>query len=86
MKVVRLSLKSILNVLQEKEAFTKAHKKPDEDTVSADQMSEFYKTFLDTNWRSHFNYNREWYLRNARILLLSYRTKLELPKWLRRRS
>lgn len=63
--------------LQEKEAFIKANKPANEDTVPADKMSEFYKTFLDSNWKSHFDYNRQWYKRNLQILLLSYRTKFE---------
>lgn len=46
--------------LQEKQAFIKANKEGDDDTLPADKMSEFYKSFLDSNWKSHFNYNREW--------------------------
>lgn len=47
-------------LFQEKQSFIKANKKDDEDTLSADKMSEFYKAFLDNNWKVHFNYNREW--------------------------
>lgn len=44
----------------EKQAFIKANKATEDDTLSADKMSEFYKAFLDSNWNLHFNYNREW--------------------------
>lgn len=70
---------------QEKQAFIKANKEENEDTLSADKMSEFYKSFLDSNWKSHFHYNREWYKKNLEILILSYRTKFQIDKWLRRK-
>lgn len=46
--------------VQEKQEFIKANKADEDDTLSADKMSEFYKSFLDQNWKSHFEYNREW--------------------------
>ena len=42
---------------------------PDEsarDTVSAEDMSEFYKAHLDARWRDHLQYNLEWQSRNFR--------------------
>lgn len=51
---------SLLHGIQEKQAFIKVNKHDNEDTLSADKMSEFYKSFLDSNWRVHFNYNRDW--------------------------
>lgn len=72
--------------IKEKQAFIAAHRKTDEDSLSADKLSEFYKTFLDSNWQSHFNYNREWYKKNFEILLLSYRTKFQFGKVLKRFS
>ncbi|XP_031617306.1 COA8 family protein CG14806, mitochondrial [Contarinia nasturtii] len=69
--------------VKEKQAFIKANKEAEEDTLSADKMSEFYKSFLDSNWKSHFQYNREWYKKNFEILLLSYRTKFQLKRWLK---
>lgn len=34
-------------------------------------MSEFYKSFLDKNWRIHLMYNISWYLKNFDILTLA---------------
>lgn len=45
---------------QQKQDFIRANKQENEDSLSADKMSEFYKSFLDSNWKTHFNYNREW--------------------------
>lgn len=39
-------------------------------TATADQMSEFYKDFLDRNWKTHLNYNFEWYKKNISIVQL----------------
>lgn len=66
--------------------FIAANKESNADTLSADKMSEFYKKFLDENWQSHFNYNRDWYQKNFELLILSYRTKFQLKRWLERRK
>ncbi|KAG7168237.1 cytochrome c oxidase assembly factor 8-like [Homarus americanus] len=42
-------------------------------TLSADDMSEFYKRFLDDNKDLHKQYNREWYKKNANNVLLAAR-------------
>lgn len=47
-------------LFQQKQEFIRANKQESEDSLSADKMSEFYKSFLDSNWKTHFNYNREW--------------------------
>lgn len=73
-------------LLQEKQEFIKANKKSEDELLSADKMSEFYKQFLDSNWKSHFDYNRDWYQKNLEILLLSYRTKFQIRKWLKRKT
>lgn len=39
--------------------------------LNADEMSDFYKDFLDKNWKTHVKYNVEWYKKNFRILFLS---------------
>ena len=56
-------------------------------TINAQEMSEFYKTFLDAQWKSHIDYNVEWQKRNFQILFLAYRVKLEgiLQKFVLRR-
>ncbi|XP_023012321.1 cytochrome c oxidase assembly factor 8 [Leptinotarsa decemlineata] len=45
--------------------------------LTADEMSEFYKKFLDENLSSHMKYNREWYKRNFTLLILSLLVNLE---------
>ncbi|XP_017480752.1 PREDICTED: APOPT family protein CG14806, mitochondrial isoform X2 [Rhagoletis zephyria] len=45
--------------------------------VSADKMSEFYKTFLDKNRKTHLQYNYIWYKKNFEMLKLSFRVYLE---------
>ena len=39
---------------------------PSRDTVSAEDMSEFYKAHLNARWRDHLDYNIEWQRRNFR--------------------
>lgn len=65
--------------LQERQEYMNSHLKPDEDrkTLTADEMSEFYKTFLDKNWKTHVQYNVEWYKRNLTMLFLALRVNLE---------
>ncbi|KAK8742311.1 hypothetical protein OTU49_001793 [Cherax quadricarinatus] len=45
----------------------------DRKSLSADEMSEFYKKFLDDHQEVHKEYNREWYKKNANNLLLATR-------------
>lgn len=53
------------------------------EAIGADKMSEFYKEFLDKNWRMHFLYNVSWYMKNADLLMLS--GQVTVQKLLRRR-
>jgi hypothetical protein len=46
-------------------------------TISAEDMSEFYKMFLDQQWKTHMTYNREWQKRNFNILALLFGVKIE---------
>ncbi|KAL7049239.1 hypothetical protein ACKWTF_003636 [Chironomus riparius] len=39
--------------------------------LNADEMSEFYKKFLDKNWESHFYFNIMWYMKNFELLYLA---------------
>ncbi|RZB77456.1 dolichyl-diphosphooligosaccharide--protein glycosyltransferase subunit 1-like, partial [Asbolus verrucosus] len=41
--------------------------------LTADEMSEFYKNFLDKHWETHLRYNFEWYTRNFALLFLAFR-------------
>ncbi|XP_062605208.1 cytochrome c oxidase assembly factor 8-like [Saccostrea cucullata] len=43
-----------------------------ESKLSAEELSEFYKNFLDKNFVLHASYNREWYKRNLRLLLPAF--------------
>ena len=45
--------------------------------ISADKMSEFYKTFLDKNKKVHILYNISWYLKNCEILMLAFQVALQ---------
>ncbi|XP_024871554.1 apoptogenic protein 1, mitochondrial [Temnothorax curvispinosus] len=49
-------------------------------TLTADNMSVFYKQFLDKNWQSHFNYNIMWYKRNIKILFFGIAVKISKLK------
>ncbi|XP_017029156.1 COA8 family protein CG14806, mitochondrial [Drosophila kikkawai] len=62
---------------EEKDDFVRLHKESGTEEVSADQMSEFYKTFLDKNWRIHLMYNISWYLKNFDILTLAAGVQLQ---------
>lgn len=59
-KYHKIHTKNVAILFQQKQEFIKANKQDNEDSLSADKMSEFYKSFLDSNWKTHFNYNREW--------------------------
>ncbi|CAG5131405.1 unnamed protein product [Candidula unifasciata] len=57
---------------QEKEEYVQAHQAKDSEgniqKLSPEEMSVFYKTFLNKNWHSHLNYNKEWYKKNVSLL------------------
>ena len=74
--------------LQEKEAFVERYKKEkypletNKKNLSADEMSEFYKSFLDRKLADHSTYNLQWQIRNFKIVCLSIAVSLEkLLKW-----
>jgi apoptogenic protein 1 len=54
------------------------------ETLSADEMSVFYKQFLDKNWQVHVKYNAEWYRKNIGLMLQSF--KIQVLKTLGRLS
>ncbi|KAH9507207.1 Cytochrome c oxidase assembly factor 8 [Bulinus truncatus] len=54
-----------------KEDYVLKNQKTDSDgktSISSDELSVFYKKFLDENRKSHLNYNREWYKHNISLL------------------
>lgn len=64
-------------LFQEREDFIKLHKISGTDEISADQMSVFYKSFLDKNRRIHLMYNISWYLKNFEMLTLAFAVEVE---------
>lgn len=65
--------------LQERKEFEKQIKsRPgrSEKPLTADEMSVFYKKFLDKYWKTHFWYNVEWYKNNITLLILAFRVEM----------
>lgn len=48
----------------------------DKKSLSAEEMSEFYKRFLDKNWRVHVSYNFQWYRKNFNLLCMALKVQL----------
>ncbi|XP_072376298.1 COA8 family protein CBG23705, mitochondrial [Diabrotica undecimpunctata] len=64
--------------MKEKQDFINMLLRQDKDKqITPDEMSEFYKRFLDENWKTHVIYNKEWYIRNLNILWYSIGTHIE---------
>ncbi|KAI4503042.1 hypothetical protein M0802_002086 [Mischocyttarus mexicanus] len=62
--------------IQERRKFQETLKTQGKTSLTADEMSVFYKYFLDKNWRLHFDYNVSWYRKNVYLLLLELRVKI----------
>ncbi|XP_030564427.1 APOPT family protein CG14806, mitochondrial [Drosophila novamexicana] len=62
---------------EEKADFIRLHKLSGNDELSADQMSVFYKTFLDKNRRIHMMYNISWYIKNFDMLTLAFAVEVQ---------
>lgn len=62
--------------IKERKQFQDELKAQGKTTLTADEMSVFYKHFLDKNWKMHLNYNILWYKRNFKLLLLELRVKI----------
>lgn len=59
--------------VKKREAFIHEQLQSKKDKLSnlnADEMSVFYKQFLDDNWKRHFVYNFTWYRRNVFVTWL----------------
>lgn len=52
--------------------------------LSPEEMSEFYKEFLDKHYSMHIQYNKEWYKRNLSLLWPAFLAFKD--RWKRRRS
>lgn len=66
-------------MFQERQEYINKHQVEGEEKkqLTADEMSDFYKTFLDKNWHNHVKYNLEWYRRNFTLLFLALRVSIE---------
>ncbi|XP_034176140.1 cytochrome c oxidase assembly factor 8 [Osmia lignaria lignaria] len=67
--------------IQERKQFQKDLKAQGKESITADDMSVFYKEFLDKNWQTHLNYNIAWYKRNLKLLFLEIRVRLTKLKF-----
>lgn len=72
---------NLLNVLQERKQFQETLKAQGKTSITADDMSVFYKEFLDKNWQIHLNYNIAWYKRNVKLLFLEIRVRISKLKF-----
>ncbi|XP_012269369.1 COA8 family protein CG14806, mitochondrial [Athalia rosae] len=60
----------------ERKKFQDTQKQAGVSTLTADEMSVFYKKFLDEHWQTHLNYNISWYKKNITLLFLEIRVNL----------
>ncbi|XP_078589571.1 cytochrome c oxidase assembly factor 8-like [Branchiostoma floridae x Branchiostoma japonicum] len=60
----------------EKEDFKSVHTDGSKRMPPAEDMSEFYRTFLTEHQHGQLQYQREWYKRNLYIIYLSFRVKM----------
>ncbi|XP_075226944.1 cytochrome c oxidase assembly factor 8 [Lycorma delicatula] len=79
------------NFVKERKEFIALHEKETtvdgiKEPISADKLSVFYKRFLDNNWKTHLVYNYEWYKKNATLILLGLRVKVNRLKRLTYRN
>ena len=56
---------------------TKYPNEQDKTTLSADEMSIFYRDFMNKHWKSHLDYNKEWQRRNWTIIWFMFKVKLQ---------
>ena len=61
----------------EKKVYIRKMQKPNEESVGADNMSIFYKDFLDKNRRVHVFYNISWHLKNFELLIMAGQVNAE---------
>lgn len=67
---------SFYNNFQEREEYLKQNLPEGKQTLTADEMSVFYKSFLDKNWKAHITYNLQWYKKNVILLKLAFQVRL----------
>ncbi|XP_017760858.1 PREDICTED: apoptogenic protein 1, mitochondrial [Eufriesea mexicana] len=69
------------NFMKEREQFQETLKAEGKTSITADDMSVFYKHFLDKNWQMHLNYNTLWYKKNIKLLFLEIRVRISKLKF-----
>ena len=73
--------------LQERKKYVKNVTGSEKNTLTADEMSVFYKRFLDENWNVHLQYNLKWYEKNIALVILAFKVKIaKLKLYLMSRS
>ncbi|XP_076670704.1 COA8 family protein CG14806, mitochondrial-like isoform X1 [Andrena cerasifolii] len=67
--------------IEERKRFQDDLKLQGKELITADDMSVFYKQFLDKNWKTHLNYNVAWYRRNIQLLFLEIGVRVSKLKF-----
>ncbi|KAA0199996.1 hypothetical protein HAZT_HAZT001390 [Hyalella azteca] len=67
----------ITKKLSEKYSIASRHGNEDQLTLTSEEMAEFYKQFLDQNFDQHMQYNREWYKRNFKHIIMAAKVWIE---------
>ncbi|XP_076749013.1 cytochrome c oxidase assembly factor 8 [Xylocopa sonorina] len=70
-----------ISFIEERKQFQENLKSKGKTSITADDMSVFYKDFLDKNWHNHFNYNISWYKKNIRLLFLEMGVRISKFKF-----
>lgn len=68
------------NFQQSKKVYLNKRENPNtriDEKQHADELSIFYRDFLDKNWGSHLNYQREWYKKNFKVLWYGLQVEVE---------
>ncbi|XP_047527763.1 COA8 family protein CG14806, mitochondrial [Vanessa atalanta] len=61
---------------EERDLYLKNNLPEGKANLTADEMSVFYKAFLDKNWKTHLTYNKEWYKKNLTLLSLAIQVRI----------
>ncbi|XP_017793459.1 PREDICTED: APOPT family protein CG14806, mitochondrial isoform X2 [Habropoda laboriosa] len=70
-----------ISFIEERKRFQENLKTQGKTSINTDDMSVFYKEFLDKNWRMHMNYNIAWYKRNVKLLFLEIAVRMSKLKF-----
>lgn len=70
-----INMSTLLKFLQEREDFRRKYVET-ANSNAADELSKFYKDFLDRNWKTHCRYNIDWYKKNIYLSSLALRVNV----------